>query len=263
MSKIIVIDNGNIMHKAIFAFRNNYGVPATYTYMTMIVSYLKKVDAKIEDTIIIAEDFGSWRKKIDPTYKAQRKAFREDKESAEWWATMYKEFNDFFPKLNVSTNWHFIKLYKMEADDIAACATRYFKDQEVILVSSDKDWEMLCAYPNVKIFSPISKKFKVVPAPMKVLMEKIHGDISDNLLDKPSSEFEFERRKKIVNLLELPLNVELMIKEQLDKIAPKNLVLHKIPYRTVRERINKLYFVEKETKVEKKKPKARGNKKSS
>ena len=262
MAKIIVIDNGNIMHKAIFAFRNNCAIPATYTYMRMIVGYLKRLDAKIEDTIIIAEDYGSWRKKIDPTYKAQRKAFREDKESADWWAAIYKEFNDFIPKLNLSTNWNFIKLYKMEADDIAACATRYFKEQEVILVSSDRDWEMLCAYPNVKIFSPISKKFKEVKAPMKVLMDKIHGDVSDNLLDKPSSEFEFERRKKIVNLLELPLNVELLIKEQLDKITPKNLYLHKIPYRSVREEINKLYFEKKEIKVEKEK-KIRSNKKSS
>jgi len=261
MPKIIVIDNGNIMHKSIFAFRNNYQIPATYTYMRMIVSYLKKVDAKIEDTIIIAEDFGSWRKAVDPRYKAQRKDFRESKESAEWWAEMYKEFNDFFPKLNMSTNWNFIKLYKIEADDIASAVARYYKDNEVILISSDKDWEMLCAFPNVKIFSPISKKFKEVKAPMKVLMDKINGDISDNLLEKPSSELEFERRKKIVNLLELPENVDLAIKESLDKITPKNLYLHKIPYRSVREEINKLYFVPKEQNEKKKKIKS--NKKHS
>ena len=97
---------------------------------------------------------------------------------------------------------------------------------------------------------------------MKVLMEKINGDISDNLLNKPSSEFEFERRKKIVNLLELPINIDLIIKESLDKITPKNLYLHKIPYHSVREEINKLYFVKKEIKIEKEK-KTRGRKKSS
>jgi len=243
MNKVIVFDGGNYLHKAIFAFRNNYNVPATYTYMRMLIGDLKKVKFESSDQVIIAQDSGrSWRKEEDPNYKAQRKAAREGQESPEWWKEMYGEFNDFIPKLEMSLPWHFIGVYHCEADDVASVVARYYKSKEVILCSSDRDWEMLLAFPNVKLFSPISKKFKNVPNPMKVLLEKIQGDVSDNLLEKPSSEAEFERRKRIVNLLELPDFVEQQIQDKLHHLLPKNLYLKKIPYNSIREEIRKLYI---------------------
>jgi len=247
MPKVIVIDGGNYLSRSIFAFRNNYSIPATYTYCRMLIGYLKKVGMTSEDKVIIAQDYGkSWRKGIDPNYKLQRKGKREEIETKEWWEEIYKEFNNFFPKLESALPWHFLKIYRIESDDIASVASRYYKDKEVILCSSDKDWEMLLSFPNVKLFSPISKKFKNVPNPMKVLLEKIQGDISDNLLDKPTSEKEFETRKKIVNLLELPLEIEQPIRDRLDNLLPKNLYLHKVPYNSVRVELKKLYNKEEE-----------------
>jgi hypothetical protein len=177
-------------------------------------------------------------------YKSQRKGKREEIESPEWWAEMYGEFNIFIPKLEIALPFHFLKEYNIEADDWASAVCRYYKDKEIILVSSDKDWEMLCYFGNVKIFSPYSKKYKIVTDPMKVLLEKIQGDISDNLLKKPSSELEFERRKQIVNLIELPQHIEIQLREHLDKITPKKLCLGKIPFRSIREFVSKLYHSE-------------------
>jgi hypothetical protein len=134
-------------------------------------------------------------------------------------------------------------VHNCEADDIASMVARYYKDKEVILISSDRDWEMLATFENTKIWSPISKKFKDILYPMKVLMEKIQGDVSDNLLTKPSSEAEFEIRKRIVDLTSLPHEIEQPIKEQLDKILPKNLYLHKIPFRSVAEQVKLLYKI--------------------
>lgn len=241
--KIIVIDHANIMHKAIFAFRNNYSVPATFTYCAMIIGYLKKIGFNSkEDEVILAIDYGkSWRKLEDPTYKKQRKAIREEIESPEWWAEMYGEFNNFLPILEKALPWYFVKLYNIEADDIASVCCRYYKDNEIILISADNDWTMLCHYSNVKVFSPYNKKYKIIKNPMKVLLEKIQGDISDNLLTKPSSEREFERRKKIVNLLELPIHIETEIRKQFDKFTPKGINLYKIKFKTIRERFAQLY----------------------
>jgi len=389
--KIIVIDHANIMHKAIFAFRNNYSVPATFTYCAMIIGYLKKIGFNSkEDEVILAIDYGkSWRKLEDPTYKKQRKAMREEIESPEWWAEMYGEFNNFLPILEKALPWYFVKLYNIEADDIASVCCRYYKDKEIILISADNDWTMLCHYSNVKVFSPYNKKYKIIKNPMKVLLDKIQGDKcldgntyitmnsgnklpiknvkigdvvagynfhtkkvipskvlktgtsksierlllfldndkcplkitpnhrvytkyewkeahklqkgeiiykynelkllsngrkirkiintktksrrkfinynittetqnyfasdclvhnSDNLLTKPSSEMEFERRKKIVNLLELPTHIESEIREQLDKFTPKGTNLYKIKFKTIRERFAQLYNLQKEVK---------------
>ncbi len=240
--KVIAIDSGNILHRAIFAYMANPQVPCCYTYMRMVIGYLKKFDITLDDQIIICQDYGrSWRKGLDHSYKAQRKEAREQKKDAAWWKERYGEFDRLFESLEKAMNWQFIKIWGTEADDIASVVARYYKDKEVILVSSDRDWEMLCAFDNVKLFSPITKKYKEIKAPMKVLLEKIQGDVSDNLLTKPSSEAEFEIRKRIVNLLELPLEIEQPIKEQLDKMMPKNLYIHKIPFNSIREQIRLLY----------------------
>ena len=245
--KVIVLDFGYIMHRAIFAYRHMQEVPVTYTFLRMCIGYLKKIGLSQEDIVIAAIDYGSWRKEIDNVYKAQRKDFRESKEDATWWKTVYDEFNQFMEVLDLALPWYFCKIYKVEADDWASVACRYYTDREIILVSSDKDWEMLCNFPNVKIFSPMTKKYKLVKNPMKVLMEKIHGDVSDNLLTVPSSEMEFDRRKKIVDLINpLPDFIEQPIKDKFGSFLPKNLYVHKLPFRSVAEDIRKLYKFNKE-----------------
>jgi hypothetical protein len=274
MPKLVVLDSGNLEHRAIFSYlylyqalieklakeknieyeraevmlkqqiaRHEVFVPmATMTYMKMIISVLKKIGITIEDKIIVAEDYGTWRKEIDSSYKAQRKDFRESKATPEFWAEKYKEFNDLIPKLNQALTWQFIKIYKIEADDIASVACRYFKDYEdKILVSTDEDWEQLCYFPGVKIFSPSKKVYKIVKNPLEVLQKKIKGDISDNLLTEPKTEAEFERRKTIVNLLQLPVNIEQSITNYFDTLPIKRMFIDRVPYASVRKELIKLY----------------------
>lgn len=244
MSKLIIIDNGNIMHRAIFAFRNHSQCPASFTYLRMIIGYLKKLGATLDDKIILADDFGSWRKEIDKNYKSQRKAYRESKESEEFWEEMYQEFNDFFVKLDNCLPFNRIKIYKIEADDIASMAVRYLEADEKILVSSDEDWQMLCTIPNVKVFSPYSKKYKEVKYPEKILIKKIRGDKSDNLLTIPQTEAEWEKRKMIVDLIHLPQHIEQIIKPIVENLPIKNLLINKVPFHSCREELKKLYHLE-------------------
>jgi 5'-3' exonuclease len=244
MSKLIVLDWGNITHRAIFAFRNNSQVPFTYTMLRMVIGYLKRIGITLDDKIVVAEDYGSWRKDIDKNYKAQRKDYRESKEDADWWAEVYRESNEFTKKLDECLPFNFIKIYKMEADDIASMAVRYLEADEKILISSDEDWQMLCTIPNTKVFSPYTKKFKIIKNPEKILLKKIKGDISDNLLEAPKNESEYEKRKMIVDLISLPQHIETIIKPVIDTLPIKNIYLNKIPYRTCRMEIAKLYNLE-------------------
>jgi 5'-3' exonuclease len=245
MSKIIAIDSGYMMHRAIFAFRNNSAVPATYTYMRMVLACLKKIGITLEDKVIIACDYGrSWRKIEDANYKAQRKAGRKAQESPEWWDEVYKEFNDFEKKLESAINWNYVKVWGLEADDWLSMISRFYSDIETIIISADRDLEQLAAFKNVKLFSPITKKYKLIKDPVKVLMEKIQGDRSDNLLEKPKTEADFERRKRIVNLLELPPHIEQPMKDVLMNLPTKNLYLNKLPYFSIREQIKQLYKLE-------------------
>ena len=245
MSKLIVIDWGGVTHRAIFAFRNNSAqVPFTYTMLRMVIGYLKKIGITLDDKILCAEDYGSWRKDIDKEYKAQRKAFRESKEDASWWAEVYKEANEFTAKLDMCLPWNFVKIYKIEADDLASMAVRYINADEKILVSSDADWEQLCVIPNTKIFSLHAKKYKIIKNPEKILLKKIKGDVSDNLLEAPKTEAEFEKRKLIVDLISLPQYIEAIIKPVIQTLPMKNIYINKVPFRTCREELKKLYHLE-------------------
>ena len=256
--QVVVLDIGYLMHVSIFSYLaaedrkkenpDSFIVPSIYTFLSMVIGNLKQLEVTLEDTVIFAMDYGkSWRKILDPLYKAQRKELREQKRNEQWWKNQYESFNKFFGLLNICTPWNQVKIFSIEADDIGSVACRYFKDYPVILCSADKDWEILCQYKNIKLFSPKSKKFKYVPNPAKVLLEKIMGaDVSDNLTEKPNSEEAFELRKKIVNLLELPIEIENKVIAEFDKMMPKNFVSYKIPYGTLRKRLIKLYGEENE-----------------
>jgi len=132
-------------------------------------------------------------------------------------------------------------VHNCESDDIAAVCCKVFPDKEIILMTNDEDWNMLTYYSNVKVFSPTKKQYKIIKDPMMILLKKIQGDISDNLLTKPSSEAEFDRRKKIVDLINLPHEIETPIKEALLNLPIKNMNLNKVPFKTIREEIKKLY----------------------
>jgi len=244
MKKLIIIDHANIQFKSIFAFRNNSTCPMPYLYLIQILGYLKKLGTTLDDTVIVGIDFGSWRKEIDPNYKAQRKALREEKEDADFWNEMFKEANELVERLKTCMPWHFIKIYKAEFDDIASCAVRFLDDyDEKIIISTDEDLQQLCIVPNVRIFSPYTKKFKIVKNPEAILLKKIKGDKSDNLLDVPKTEEEFEKRKMIVDLLHLPGYIEKPITEILLNLTPKNLYINKVPFYSCRKRVKALYNV--------------------
>jgi hypothetical protein len=290
MDRIIVLDVGAVQFRAIFSYlsiykknlenimnkknlpdyqakkeletklrnREIYLANPEYTFCNMISGYANKLKINLEDTVIAAQDYGSWRKKISKEYKSQRRSYLidtvmaslhlQESDAEQWMQKQYDAFNNLYLKLDLALPYHWIKKFSCEADDIGSVCCRYFTNKEIILVTIDKDWEMLCSFPNVKIFSPLQNKktkiakFKDVLNPTMVLLDKIRGDVSDNLLDKPSSDAEFEKRKKIVDLINpLPEFVEQPIKEELSKIMPKNFYPNKIPFKGIADKFIKLY----------------------
>ena len=249
MNRIIVLDVANIQFRAIFQYRERPQIPATWTFLNMITGYFNRLNVDLQDIVIMAQDFSSWRKEEEKKYKAQREENRLKQEDKAWWDARYKEFNELYKKLDIALPYNFIKLWLCEFDDIASVSCRYFKDKEIIIISSDSDIEQLSYFSNVKIFSPISKKFKDIKNPMKILLNKINkGDKSDNLVEKVNSEMDFEHRKKLVDLISpLPDNIENQIKEALGKIAPKNLYIYKIPYPSIQKKFEKIYNLTRST----------------
>lgn len=250
-NKVIIVDWGICTHKAIFALKFNPAIPATFTACNMMIGWLYRLNIDPDDIIIVACDGrNSWRKDFELAYKGDRKQKRQD--SLIDWDSEYKKMGDLAERLNQGLNWHFIKINRLEADDVMAVASRYYKDREVILVTHDKDLEQMWEYPHVKIYSTYSKKWKIRPENFdltRLQADKIKVEKTDNMITPILSEEDYQKRKLCIDLIELPDWVEQSVKLELDKIGPKNLDVQTIPFKSLWPRMEQIY--NDKSKVEK------------
>jgi len=247
-NKIIFLDYGMFLHRAIFAWRNNKEVPVEYTCLNMMLSCLRKVGVEPYDTIIVAVDYGhSWRKEVEKQYKGDRAEKRKTYEDINW-KIMYGKMDALLKRIDVGTDWHIVKSNHLEADDWMAVGSRYYKDDEVILVTFDADMEQLTSYDNVKVFSPMIKMkgrkggYKIVKDPYAGLAKKINKEQADNLTNPVLNEEDYEKRKMVVSLLELPDFVEDVCRKEFDNFKSKEEInIEAIPFTSMRDKINSLY----------------------
>jgi hypothetical protein len=147
----------------------------------------------------------------------------------------------------MGTDWYIVKADHLEADDWMAVGSRYFKDNEVVLVSFDADIEQLCSYNNVKIFSPKIKVkgkkggYKIIKDPYLTLSKKIGKEKADNLITPIKSEKDYEKRLTIVSLLELPAFIEEQCVNSFENLPDKDPNPNCIPFENLRNKIINLY----------------------
>jgi ribosomal protein S19/bifunctional DNA-binding transcriptional regulator/antitoxin component of YhaV-PrlF toxin-antitoxin module len=186
------------------------------------------------------------------SYKAQRAGDRE-KHTIIDWEKEFENLNRVNIALDESTNWYFVREWNSECDDIIAVACRYFKDDEVIVVSGDGDLKMLAYYPNVKFFSIYKKckgskgMFEHIENPLKILSDKARkGDVSDNIIPSPSETAEdVELRYMLVNLLKLPDEIENKIIEIFDDLPKKEMNLNNLNiFKNAKEKFLSIYKTE-------------------
>lgn len=99
----------------------------------------------------------SWRKKVYPEYKANRKvAFAQlTPKEQEDHQILQEAFDDFVAYLDKKTNITVLRNPGAEADDMIAVFIEAHPDDNHVLVSSDSDFFQLLRYPNVTIYDPI------------------------------------------------------------------------------------------------------------
>jgi len=232
------------MFRAIFAsYKNTQSkIPATYTTMSMILACLKELKASADDKIIIAIDSkkGSWRKEYDKDYKSNRKAKRQEFDID--WDYWFKQYNNLKENLRENTTFYIAEVDKLEADDIIAYAVRYYKPSPCVIVSTDSDYEQLACYDNVKVFSPVSKKFKVVKNPYGLLAKKIEIERTDNLMSPVLTEADYNLRKMLVDLTTLPEFVEEKVKKELDNLQNNDIINYdRLKFQSLHKRFIQLF----------------------
>ena len=224
--RVIVIDGGYLMHKGIFAAITMPKMSPQFLYLRMIAGLLRQVKYNYKtDMVILAHDGrDSWRKEHSLEYKADRNENRQKSKPKEWWEETYKTFQEEIKRYDENLPFHFITIERVEADDIASVACRYFCKSEIVLITKDKDWHQLAKYDYVKVFNPNEKKWEVIDNPQAILDDKVEeGDKSDHILGKCKTEEQRKNRILIMSLLELPEEIELKVQLELSGIENKEM----------------------------------------
>ncbi len=273
INKVIVID-WSIFLKMSTSASENCDLNPTFIAMTMILGNLKKIGLEPDDLVIIACDGRhNWRKKYIEQTKVDRA--EGEKKFQERHPGIYQKFDELLMKLDRATDWHILKFDELEADDIMACASKYFGDildRPVVLLTMDSDMAQLWHYLNVKWFSPHRqmKRYKIKPDNFNVikLIAKMVLTKGHNNLGVPQNDEEYKIKKLCTDLIHLPEWIENTCFEAFKELQPKEEHSELLGSPTLIERYNSLYndtdkivTYEKSVKIAERKKKKKQKKK--
>ena len=161
--------------------------------------YKKKFGREYGELVICNDSKGSWRRDIFPLYKESRKEKRKSDDLD--WSMIHSIFDDLRTEFKETFPYKNISIRSVEADDIIAVLCKEHHQQEnILIISSDKDFQQLQIFDNVKQWSPLQKKFMECENPKMFLYEHIiRGDRSDgvpNILSDDDCLINQEKRQK-------------------------------------------------------------------
>ena len=122
----------------------------------------------------------SWRRDYFPEYKASRRKGREESDLN--WDDIFGTLNKIRNEIKENFPYKYLEVFGAEADDIIGFLCEENRDEKIMIISGDKDFIQLQKYPNVKQWSPITKKDVNGFNPTTYLKEHIlRGDVSDSI----------------------------------------------------------------------------------
>ena len=149
--------------------------------LNSVRNYQKRYSGDYGQIVLCTDAANPWRRDYFPQYKANRKKAR-DASDMDWkfiFDTLHKvkmEIKDNFP-------YKYMYVENCEADDIIAVLTKHYSsNQDILIVSGDKDFQQLHKYRGVQQWSPNLNKMIKCEEPELFLKEHIlRGDKSDGI----------------------------------------------------------------------------------
>jgi len=141
--------------------------------------YRTRFSSEFNELVLCYDSKHYWRRDYFPEYKSGRRKTRE--KSSHDWDAIFLCLNQIKDELRDNMPYKFLEIYGAEADDIiGALCSEY--SEEIMIISGDKDFIQLQKFPNVKQYSPITKKMVNGKNPGGYLKEHIfRGDTSDGI----------------------------------------------------------------------------------
>ena len=141
--------------------------------------YRTRFSSEYGELVLCYDSKHYWRRDFFPEYKSGRRKSREKSDLD--WDAIFQCLNAIKEEIKINMPYKCIEVYGAEADDIIGtlCATI---SEEIMIISGDKDFIQLQRFPNVKQFSPITKKTVNGANPGGYLKEHVfRGDSGDGV----------------------------------------------------------------------------------
>lgn len=234
--------------------------------LNSIRMYRTKHKDKFGEIVVCTDGRNNWRTSVFPPYKFKRKDAR--KESKMDWKDLFRITNMVLEEIKENLPYKVVEVDECEADDIIGELCRYTNEEfgkyeNILIVSSDKDFAQLQTMKNVNQYSPIKKGFIKESNPRKQLWELVlRGDTSDGvpnvlsgdqvfvegirqtslrqkiidqLIDNPKSMGEdvyrnYQRNRKLIDLTETPNLIKEKIINSFEKQNPIDNKTKVFPY---------------------------------
>lgn len=164
----LIFDISNLLYRTFFVNKTEDNVTvaglATHMALTTLNKYFKQFQPH---KVVMAFDRPSWRKEYTQTeecvtkklYKGNRRKKMTPKEK-EKYAEFMTHLRDFESMMREHTSVICLAADGLEADDLVAGVAQIYasEENEITIVSSDKDLIQLLGYPNVTLIDPNSGK---------------------------------------------------------------------------------------------------------
>tara|TARA_B100001778_G_scaffold332529_1_gene339038 strand:+ start:223 stop:1056 length:834 start_codon:yes stop_codon:yes gene_type:complete len=170
--------------------------------------YRTRFLSEFGDMVLCYDSRHYWRRDYFPEYKHSRRKSRgtDDKN----WDVIFNCLNTIKEEVKSNMPYKSVEVYGAEADDIIATLCSESSD-EVMILSGDKDFIQLQKFPNVKQYSPITKKMINGINPDDYLKEHVlKGDTSDGIPNvlSPDNTFVDGIRQRPLSKKKIALMVE-------------------------------------------------------
>lgn len=155
-----------------------------HVVLSSIKSYKKKYGKQYGNIVIACDSRNYWRRDFFPNYKGMRKKAREESDLD--WTFIFETLNELKVDLAEYFQYKVINVDKCEADDVIAVLTMNTQEfgnyEDVLIVSSDKDFKQLQQYENVAQFSPMLKKL------IKINKKELHAWMMEHVVKGDSGD---------------------------------------------------------------------------
>jgi len=141
--------------------------------------YRTRFLSEFSEMVLCYDSKHYWRREYFPEYKYSRRKGR-DTDSKDW-NSIFSCLNNIKEEVKVNMPYKSVEVYGAEADDIIGTLCSEYAE-EIMILSGDKDFIQLQKFPNVKQFSPITKKMIDGEDPVRYIKEHVFkGDTSDGV----------------------------------------------------------------------------------